>query len=463
MSFLKSESPSLTNDQLADAPEVLRAYAEYERQITVRHLKVGCWLVMVLMPVGLTLDFFVYPKLVGFFLELRVICSVLALLAWGLLQTRAGQEHPLWLGLVVAMLPVFFISWMIWASGNPASPYYAGLNLILISVAFVLRWDVLLSVTAVLLTIAMYLGACLGAAGSSIDYRSLYNNLYFLVLTGVIVVTGSRIHRRLRIREFNLRYELEQTIHQLKETELQLVHSEKLASLGRMSAGLIHEINNPLNYAKTGLYSLRNTVQHLPPEQKPRFAEILKDVEDGVNRVKEIVTDLRPFTHSSGHSFDRIEVARCVASALRFLSHQWKDQVTIHQEIPPGLLIRANPTQLTQVLVNLLQNALEALQRQTDRTGPPNIRMAAREAGPNTLLTIQDNGPGIVPENQSKVFEPFFTTKPVGEGMGLGLSICYRILQEHGGTIRVRSEPGQGCEFTLEFPLHEPTVPHTTA
>ena len=130
------------------------------------------------------------------------------------------------------------------------------------------------------------------------------NNLFFLISSGIAIIAGTYYHSRVRIREFVSRSELDKSrkalevsLHQLKENEMQLVQSEKLASLGRMSAGIIHEINNPLNFATTGLFTLRKKGKHLAPEQQADYAEILNDVEDGVKRVQTIVSDLRMFTH----------------------------------------------------------------------------------------------------------------------------------------------------------------------
>jgi C4-dicarboxylate-specific signal transduction histidine kinase len=230
------------------------------------------------------------------------------------------------------------------------------------------------------------------------------------------------------------------------------VQTEKLASLGRMSAGIIHEINNPLNFATTGLYTLRNKGKYLAPEQRAEFAEVLKDVEEGITRVKTIVSDLRMFTHPDTEQRDQVEVAEVVASALRFLSNEWKDAVRIEQKFPDHQTIWANKNRLIHVVVNLLQNSLDALKTKTFAGGQPAIRIEGRVENGSSLLVIRDNGPGIDPEHLDKIFDPFFTTKDVGEGMGLGLSICYRIVDEYDGRIAVKTERGEFCEFTLEFP-----------
>jgi two-component system sensor histidine kinase PhcS len=245
---------------------------------------------------------------------------------------------------------------------------------------------------------------------------------------------------------------LENTIEQLKETESQLVQTEKLASLGRMSAGIIHEINNPLNFATTGLYTLRNKGKFLAPEQQADYQEVLKDVEDGIKRVKNIVSDLRMFTHPDTESRDQVEVAEVVTSSLRFLSHEWKDKILIEQKLLEHQTVWVNKNKLIQVLVNLLQNSLDALKGKVFENDKPTIWIEGRIEPGKSILVLRDNGSGIDSKHLDKIFDPFYTTKDVGQGMGLGLSICYRIIQECDGRISVRTEPGKFCEFTLEFP-----------
>jgi signal transduction histidine kinase len=245
---------------------------------------------------------------------------------------------------------------------------------------------------------------------------------------------------------------LESTIEQLKETETQLVQTEKLASLGRMSAGIIHEINNPLNFATTGLFTLRNKGKYLAPEQQEEYADILKDVEEGINRVKTIVSDLRTFTHPETESRDQVDVPEVVASALRFLSAEWKDKVRIEQKLAEHQTVWANENMLIQALLNLLQNSIDALKAKSFEKEQPTIWIEGRLERDKSLLVVRDNGTGIGEEHLNKIFDPFYTTKEVGEGMGLGLAICHRIVRDCEGRISVRTEPGKFCEFTLEFP-----------
>jgi signal transduction histidine kinase len=245
---------------------------------------------------------------------------------------------------------------------------------------------------------------------------------------------------------------LESTIEQLKETETQLVQTEKLASLGRMSAGIIHEINNPLNFATTGLFTLRNKAKYIEPSEREEYQEILKDIEEGVGRVKNIVLDLRMFTHPETESRDQVEVSEVVGPSLRFLSNEWKTKVEIVQSLPAHQTVWANKNKLIHVLTNLLQNSLDALKDKTFTDEKPTIWIEGRLDASRSILVVRDNGSGIEKEHLDKIFDPFYTTKDVGQGMGLGLAICYRIVQDCDGRIQVRTEPGKFCEFTLEFP-----------
>jgi signal transduction histidine kinase len=245
---------------------------------------------------------------------------------------------------------------------------------------------------------------------------------------------------------------LSTTIDQLKETELQLVQSEKLASLGRMSAGIIHEINNPLNFATTGLFALRNKCKHFTPEERGEYEEILGDIEEGMKRVRNIVSDLRMFTHPEAGPAELVDVAEAMNTSLRFLAGEWKDKVAVELKIVPGQTVLASRNKLIHVLVNLLQNSLDAMREKKFENEAPAMLIQGRPEGDRSLIVIRDNGPGIERKNLDKIYDPFFTTKDVGEGMGLGLSICHRIVRGFGGRISVRTEVGRFCEFTLDFP-----------
>ena len=146
-------------------------------------------------------------------------------------------------------------------------------------------------------------------------------------------------------------------------------------------------------------------------------------------------------------------MASLVESTLRLLSNEWKDKVDIKVDVEPELSFEANANQITQVLINLVQNAIDATDRKSyEADEKPTIRIAARGRADRAVISIRDNGPGISEEFVNRVFDPCFTTRDVGEGVGLGLSICYKIIERHGGHIDVKTEYGKFCEFALVFP-----------
>jgi C4-dicarboxylate-specific signal transduction histidine kinase len=263
------------------------------------------------------------------------------------------------------------------------------------------------------------------------------------------LVNGHQLERELAGQN----QRLEATIEQLKETELQLIQSEKMASLGRLSAGSIHEINNPLNFTRTGLHMIGRYSQKLPEAERVDCEETLRDINEGIERVSQIVSDLRSFSHPEGGRLEMVDVADVLEASLRFLGAELKDhQIELRNEVPKGFRVPAIENKLVQVFLNLLQNSFDALRAQKGRTEPGIVRLQAHVEGGWHRVVVWDNGPGIPEAALPRIFDPFFTTKEVGQGTGLGLSICYRILGEFGARISVRSEVGKFCEFTLEFP-----------
>jgi two-component system sensor histidine kinase PhcS len=331
--------------------------------------------------------------------------------------------------------------------------------------AVVLDWTFWQALTAITLILAIYLTSCLAHGAIGEDAGIFWNNCTFLISSGIVITIGSYFHSTLRLREFVSRYELdrsrhaladqnkvlEDTLKQLKETELQLLQTEKIVSLGRLSAGIIHEINNPLNFAATGIYILKNQGERLAKNEPKEFTEVLRDVEEGLTRVKNIVSDLRSFTHPDAEQREIVKLAEVVTSSLRFLSNEWKDKVQIEQSVPAELVCRANRNKLTQVFVNIIQNSLDALKHKAS-SEPPAIRITGYREDGKIMVSVRDNGEGIEPQNLARIFDPFFTTRDVGQGMGMGLSICYRIIQELHGNISVTSERGKFCDFTIELP-----------
>jgi signal transduction histidine kinase len=249
--------------------------------------------------------------------------------------------------------------------------------------------------------------------------------------------------------------DLQAALDQLKENEVLLIRNEKLSALGQMSAGIIHEINNPLNYSRAGLHSLEAFLRELPEDSRAEFAEVLADIGEGVERVAQIVSDLRRFTRDSSHYDEPVELGSVVEQATRLLGHQFGDGIGVDIQVVPEAVIRGNHNQLVQVLINFLQNSIDGVRERMagDGTTPGRIEVSSRLSDAGAWdLRVWDNGIGIPPDRINKIFDPFFTSKDVGKGMGLGLSITHHILQRHGAVVEVESQPGQWTSFRVVFP-----------
>jgi signal transduction histidine kinase len=286
-----------------------------------------------------------------------------------------------------------------------------------------------------------------------------------------------RLHEDLRLSNQFLAMEREDHQHliaELRNTQQQLLHSEKLASLGQLAAGLAHEINNPVSFLSSNLNVLNQHFGSLqqvlargeaeaarhgdPPLQQPADAaaqraeigEILEESRQGLDRVKQIVRDLRNFSRADDTSMQMADLHQCLDSTLSILRHELRhkvDLVKCYGDLP---LVECAAGQVNQVLMNLLVNAAQAMDkpgRITVRTGQVNDRV---------FVQVEDNGSGIRPEHLNRIFDPFFTTKPVGVGTGLGLSLSYGIIQRHHGLIDVDSTPGEGTCFTVWLPVMQP-------
>lgn len=242
------------------------------------------------------------------------------------------------------------------------------------------------------------------------------------------------------------RAQLEQTVDRLKNTQAQLVQSEKLSGLGEFVAGVAHELNNPLTTVMgfAELLGRANT----DPQQKKYLEMVLKSAQ----RCQKIVQNLLSFARRHAPERKLASVNELVQGAIEFLHYQLRtsniEVVTqLAADLPPTML---DPHQMQQVFLNIINNARQAIEGQRAKGL---IRVTTEACGQMARITIQDNGPGISEENLLKVFDPFFTTKEAGKGTGLGLSLCYGIVQEHKGSIAVRSKPGEGATFVIELPL----------
>ena len=275
---------------------------------------------------------------------------------------------------------------------------------------------------------------------------------------------------------------LSRNIEKLKNAQSQLVQSEKMASLGQLTAGIAHEINNPINFVYAGSQSLKKIFDYFniitekyaqlksdDPDFGSRLEEIEKlkkkydfqdtyeaipqlidDIQIGAKRTIEIVAGLKNFSRLDEAEIKTANIHEGIESTLLLLHSKYKDKVIIHKHYDPKVgQIECYPGQLNQVFMNLLNNAIDAIGNKGE------ISITTKKLKDKIKMSIKDNGIGIKPEIQEKMFEPFFTTKEVGAGVGLGLSICFGIIKRHKGKIEVKSQVGRGSEFIITLPQNK--------
>lgn len=275
--------------------------------------------------------------------------------------------------------------------------------------------------------------------------------------------------------------ELKGAYAELQSTQAMMVHSEKMKSLGELVAGIMHEINNPINFiygnmTHLGNYSndlieiideytkyepaLNNEAKTQISKKKEEcdyeflktdMPDLIKSCKEGAERAKNIIQDLKSFSRMEEVSIKDVDLPAEIDTVLNILHNKIKNKAEVHKEYMENVpKVEAFGGQLNQVFMNILDNAVGAI----EQTGDIWIRMNTDKDKNNLVIEIEDNGAGMDEETQKKVFDPFFTTKPVGKGTGLGMSITYKIIKNHQGDINVISKKGQGTKFIVTLPLN---------
>ena len=270
-------------------------------------------------------------------------------------------------------------------------------------------------------------------------------------------------------------HQLRETHEALKLTQQQLLHSEKMASLGQLVAGVAHELNNPISFVLGNVHALKRysdrLQQYLAAVHEGQGADALKALRarlridpllgdlpslidgtlEGAQRTADIVGGLKRFSAMDPEARTPVDLNEIVERAIHWVRKGTGLGCEMHWQSGAPCTVTGSAGQLQQVLMNLLQNACDAASGST--AVRPELWIVTERDAAQVRLRLRDNGPGIPPEHLSRIFEPFFTTKPVGKGTGLGLSISYGIVEQHGGRLSARNPPDGGAEFVLELPL----------
>ncbi len=271
---------------------------------------------------------------------------------------------------------------------------------------------------------------------------------------------------------------------QLERLQEQIVHSEKMASLGQLAAGVAHELNNPVGFIYGNLDTLRNTVEDLKelvdfyesvelnaettalaaalkdkidyPASMDDLYSIISDCREGAERIRDIVQNLRTFSRLDEAEFKKSDIHEGIDSTIRLLSQYFTGgNISLRREYGNIPQIEAFGGQINQVWMNLLVNAAQSVSASGGE-----VRVTTYTEDDHIVVSVSDTGTGIAPEHLSRIFDPFYTTKPVGDGTGLGLSISFGIVKRHNGTITVKTEVNEGTTFTVKLPITHTDVPN---
>lgn len=316
--------------------------------------------------------------------------------------------------------------------------------------------------------------------------RSLRILLFLGLVLAVLAILFVYFANRRRKKAYDeLKKEKEKTdtlYSNLKETQTQLIQAEKMASLGQLTAGVAHEINNPVNFITASISALKMDVEDLgelidlvlklqsePDQQihltailecaqrldltyiKSELAELIKSIEIGAHRTQDIISALHLYSRTGDREYQLSNLHEAIRSALLILKNKISDKVLIHEDFGDIPKMYCQPGKMSQVFVNLLDNAIHAVGEE----GEIVITSYYDTSRSTICLSFKDSGNGMSDEAQKNAFNPFFTTKEVGQGTGLGLYISYGIVEQHGGSIQINSEIGKGTEMLIELPVKE--------
>ena len=283
-----------------------------------------------------------------------------------------------------------------------------------------------------------------------------------------LVITGRPVG------ELRRAYQALRRAHEdLKTTQQQLIHSEKMASLGRLVAGVAHELNNPISFVYGNTLALKRYAERLarylaaihgemPRAEREalraelRIDRLLDDLPslidgtvEGAERTRDIVDALKRFSATDRDERRVFDLAEVIERAVQWVGKATANQFEVKLNLPPALDVLGSPGQVQQVVMNLVQNAADATENSRERR----LEISGRSEEGQALIEFRDSGPGIPAANLDKLFDPFFTTKPVGRGTGLGLAISYGIVERHGGKLTADNHPKGGALFCLRLPL----------
>lgn len=446
------KSEKRTQNVKDDAMDVVltEAYLLADRGLRVSRFRIGSVLSLVLMIAGVSLDLLVYPDLLHELLTIRVLCDAATALLLAAACTSFGSRNIATFGLAMVLIPNLAMSLMIYISEGSMSPYYAGLNLVFVGVGVLMPWTVKETIGFCVISILVYSSACLLHSDPGVYWQTLFNNLYFLVLTAIICTTATFFTSRRRFEEFRLRHELDMRNQELARSNEQLEELDRLKS--EFFANVSHELRTPMTLIISPLQEIMSK-QSLPFH----IRVILDIVLQNSMRLMKLINDLLELVRvSNGKAEFKMRPVNLssfvpgIVDSVRYLA-QMKSQRLSSHGVETDLVVMGDPDKLEKVILNLLTNSVKF----TPSGGSISARL--HREGPNAVVEVEDTGIGIPAKDLPFIFDRFRQVDGSStrrfQGLGIGLALAKAIAEEHHGTLRARSEEGKGSVLRLELPL----------
>ncbi|MFL5353682.1 sensor histidine kinase [Archangium sp.] len=383
-------------------------------------------------------------------LALRLVWSALTgVMGWWLARVRASARR--WLRtLAGVVVPNVFLGLVVHRLGGSGSPVFGWFCVMPVMTLMVSRGEPWQWVLSTLMPVAV-VGAVMGVEGT--PPARMVTWMLLLVGAGGVGTQMSVFYRRLQLARVKAEDEQRAVREELEASQERVLQAERLAQVGRLAAGVAHEVKNPLAYVQANLrFLLEEWRQPTTGATDSEYTEALQETMQGVERIHQIVKDLTALSRAeeSVEGVGRCELAPVIDASVRLASVRLKSLVKLAVEVPGETAVLAEPRRLGQVLLNLLLNAADAIEDARVQDGRVAVRVAV-EAGRVRVL-VEDNGPGIAAENLARLFTTFFTTKAPGKGTGLGLALSRQYVESFGGTLRAENRPEGGARFIVDLP-----------
>lgn len=409
--------------------------------------------------IGIVHDAAVAPERQPEFTVIRVIVASIGLLVLALMATSWGKENVRKLNFIWILIPQVMLGYMVFLTGGFSSSYARGFVFVLIASSLFPILSFRQSMTVVVATLLMYIGASFAGSVGSVLYGDVLSAS--MHITSLLFICGTARLFLERTFETLGRYEgdLKSTLHFVEEKMEELahqkavaVHQDKMTSIGNVIAGMLLKINHPVNYA---LWAVDTALRVPSVNQSADLLDPLADVKQALTSINTSMAGLRQFATPQGmdtpHDAVDCNFLELVQSAIKLLGNDLQN-IILSVNIPSNLIVRCDRTAFLSVFMGLLSNAKEALEARSPNN--PRILIEAHVVGDRVHVDVADNGIGMEQEMIPQIFSPFFTTDKSGKKLGLGLSIAYGEIVRHGGTVAANSNFGEGTTIRFELPIN---------